>query len=199
MGTSRRSNAVGRRVRLLKPVFARSARGSDRLEGLLILAVGLLAVVSVAIVCVHVVADHDRLAASVAADARARHQVVATLRPDLPVPAGAEPAGGELTPVTATWPAPHGQVRRGVVEVGAGPALPQHVQVWVDQAGAQVAPPLTGAEAFTTAILGGVVWESVALLVLGGVYLLFRRGLDRHRARLWDRECERGGWQPKTT
>lgn len=199
MSTLRRSGVVARRVRLLKPIFLRSARGADRFEALLLLVVSLLVVVSVAVICRQVVADYDRLAASAAADARARHQVVATLRPDIPVPAGTGSAGGELTPVTATWIAPGGQVRRGVVDVGAGPALPRHVQVWIDQAGGQVAQPLSGAEAFTTAILGGLVWESVVLVVLGGGYLLVRRGLDRRRARLWDRECERAEWQPKTT
>lgn len=194
MSTLWRPGAVARRARLLKPIFARSARGTDRLEALLLLVVSLLVVVSVAVIGGHVAADRDRLAASAAADARARHLVVATVRPDIPVPAGSGLAGGELVPVTATWLAPGGQVRRGVVDVGAGPALPQHVQMWIDRAGGQVAPPLSGAEAFTTAILGGLVWEGVVLVALGGVYLLFRRGLDRRRARSWERE-----WRAKTT
>jgi hypothetical protein len=188
MSTLRKPSAVSRRVRLLKPAFLRSARGSGRLEALLALVVSLLVVASVAAICTRVVADYDRLAASVAADARSRHLVVATLRPDIPVPAASDSAGGQAAAVTAMWTSPGGQVRRGVVQVGAGPVLPQHVQVWVDQAGGQVAPPLSGAEVFTTAILGGVVWESVVLIVLGGGYLLLRRGLDKHRARSWDRE-----------
>lgn len=188
MSTLRKPSAVSRHVRLLKPVFLRSARGSDRLEALLALAVSLLVVASVAVICTRVVADYDRLAASAAADARSRHLVVATLRPDIPVPAASESAVGQPTAVTATWTLPGGHVRRGVVQVGAGSALPQHVQVWVDQAGGQVAPPLSGAEVFTTAILGGIVWESVVLIVLGGVSLLVRRGLDRHRSRAWDRD-----------
>lgn len=76
----------------------------------------------------------------------------------------------------------------GVVHLGAGPALPQQVRLWVDGAGAQVAPPLSCSEVFTTAILGGLVWESVVLVVIGGSYLLTRRAMDRHRARLWERD-----------
>ncbi|MEU0794108.1 hypothetical protein ABZ342_28915 [Amycolatopsis sp. NPDC005961] len=60
--------------------------------------------------------------------------------------------------------------------------------MWVDRAGRQVAPPLGGAEVVATAILGGVVWESLVLVVVGGVHLLLRREVDRRRARLWDRE-----------
>lgn len=190
---------MARHIRLLKPIFLRSARGTDRLEAALLLVIGLFVIASVAVICRQVVADYDRLAASSAADARARHLVVATVRPDIPVLAGSASAGGELVPVTATWLAPDGRIQRGVVDVGAGPALPQHVQVWIDRAGGQVAPPLSGAEAFTTAILGGLVWECVVLAVLGGLYLLLRRGLDRRRARYWNRECERGGWHSKTT
>ncbi|GLY40382.1 hypothetical protein Amsp01_064050 [Amycolatopsis sp. NBRC 101858] len=51
--------------------------------------------------------------------------------------------------------------------------------------GGQAAPPLRGAEAFTTAILGGLVGEGVVLVVLGGVYLLRGAGgsQKRHRCR----------------
>ena len=175
-------------MRLLKPVFLRSARGSDRLEAVVSVLLGLLVVASVAVICGRVVADYGHLAATAAADSRSRHQVVATVRPDLPVPSGAASAGGELTSVTATWVSPGGRVHSGVVHLGAGPALPQQVRLWVDGAGAQVAPPLSCSEVFTTAILGGLVWESVVLVVIGGSYLLTRRAMDRHRARLWERD-----------
>ncbi len=75
--------------------------------------------------------------------------------------------------------------------MGAGPGFPKHVEVWIDQAGQQVAPPLSGSEAFVTAVLGGVLWESAALAALGGVYLISRHLLDKHRARLWERALAR--------
>ncbi|MFI5590060.1 hypothetical protein ACIA5G_33785 [Amycolatopsis sp. NPDC051758] len=191
----RRVDDVVGRMRLFKPLFLRSARGPDRLEAVVALLLGLLVLASVAVICGRVVADYDQLTATAAADGRSRHQVAATVRPDLPVPSAAAPAGGGLISVTVTWVAPGGRVRSGVVRLGAGSALPPQVWLWVDGTGAQVAPPLSGSEAFTTAILGGLVWESVVLVVLGGAYLVTRRALDRHRARLRERDWlgRRGG------
>ncbi|WP_326948595.1 hypothetical protein OG439_07320 [Amycolatopsis sp. NBC_01307] len=141
MRVVRGSSAVPRRLRLLKPMVSRSGRMPDRLEAWVIALLGLLAAGSAAVVGVLSVVDYGRLAASAAADARARHVVNASLRPDIPVPAGR----------------------------------------------ATVAPPLSGSEVFITAVLGGVLWESAALAVLGGVYLIGCRLLDKHRARLWER------------
>jgi hypothetical protein len=172
----------------VKPIVSRSGRVSDRLEAWVIVVLGLLAAASIAVVGVLSAADYGRLAASAAADVHARHLVVAKLRPDIPVLAGRAPGGASgLKSVTAIWSAPGGQPRRGVVEVGGGAAVPKRVQLWTDQAGRQVAPPLSGSEVFITAVLGGVLWESAALAVLGGVYLISRHLLDKHRARLWDR------------
>jgi len=201
MRAVRGSGAVPRRLRLVKPIVFRSGRVPDRLEAWVIVLLGLLAAGSIAVVGVLSAADYGRLAASAAADAHARHLVVANLRPDIPAPAGRAPGSGAgapgLTSVTAAWNAPDGQPRRGVVEVGSGAVVPKHVQVWTDQAGRQVAPPLSGSEVFITAVLGGVLWESAALAVLGGVYLIGRHLLDKHRARLWERALAR--WRGDAT
>lgn len=155
-----------------------------RPEAWVLVVLGLLAAASVVVVGLLSAADYGRLASSAAADAHARHLVVAQLRPD--IPAGRAPgAASGLKAVTATWSAPDGQPRRGVVEVSGGVAVPKSVQVWTDRMGRQVAPPLSGSEVFVTAVLGGVLWESVALAVLGGVYLISRRLL--------------GWWPPNTT
>ncbi|WP_328649156.1 hypothetical protein OHS58_18395 [Amycolatopsis sp. NBC_00348] len=187
MRVVRGSSGVPRRLRLLKPMVSRSGRMPDRLEAWVIALLGLLAAGSVAVVGVLSVADYGRLAASAAADARARHVVSASLRPDIPVPAGRATGVADVASVMAIWSAPDGRSRRGVVQVAVGPVFPEHFQVWTDQVGRQVAPPLSGSEVFITAVLGGVLWESAALAVLGGVYLIGRRLLDKHRARLWER------------
>lgn len=173
----------------MKPIVSRSGRAPDRLEAWVIVVLGLLAAASIALVSVLSAADYSRLAATTATEAHSRHPVSATLRLDIPLPGrttgGA--AAADLASVTAVWNAPDGQSRGGVVQVAAGPVFPERVQVWTDQAGRQVAPPLSGSEVFLTAVLGGVLWESAALAALGGVYLISRHLLDKHRARLWER------------
>jgi hypothetical protein len=201
MRAVRGSSAVPRRLRLVKPIVSRSGRVPDRLEAWVIVVLGLLAAASIAVVGVLSAADYGRLAASAAADAHARHLVVASLRPDIPVPAGRASSGGtgvaDLTSVTAVWSAPNGQSQRGVVQVSGNSVVPKHVQVWINQAGRQVAPPLSGSEVFITAVLGGVLWESAALAALCGVYLISRHLLDKHRARLWERALAR--WRGDAT
>ncbi|WP_329048280.1 hypothetical protein OG738_38000 [Amycolatopsis sp. NBC_01488] len=197
----RGSSALPRRLRLVKPIASRSGRLPDRLEAWVIVVLGLLAAVSIAVVGVLSAADYGRLAAAAAAQAHSRHLVAANLRPDIPVPAGRAQGSGsgvaDLRSVTAVWSAPNGQPRRGVVQLGAGPVVPKHVQVWTDQAGRQVAPPLSGPEVFITAVLGGVLWESAALAALGATYLISRHLLDKHRARLWEHALAR--WRGNAT
>ncbi|SEO98416.1 Rv1733c family protein [Amycolatopsis saalfeldensis] len=191
MKAVRSSGALPRHLRLLKPIVSRSGRVPDRLEAWAIVLLGLLAAVSIAVVGVLSAAEYGRLAATAAAEARSHHLTVAKLRPDVPAPPGEAPGGGAgiagLRSVTADWSAPDGRPRRGVVQVARGPALPTQVPVWTDQSGRRVAPPLSGSDAFITAVVGGALAESAALAVLGGGYLVSRRLLDKHRARLWER------------
>ena len=184
---------MSRRLRLVKPIFIRAARGSDRLEAAVIVVVALLALASVVVVSALSVADYGRMAATAATQAHSRHRVVADLHPGIPVraAAGSGPTAPSLTAVVATWRTPSGHVQRGVVEVARGSAPPSHVAIWTDRSGRQVAPPLTGGEMFTAAVLGGVVWESTALVALGACYLLGRRIMDRHRVRQWERAWSR--------
>lgn len=196
------SGALPRHLRLLRPIVSRSGRVPDRLEAWAIALLGLLAAGSIAVVGVLSAADYGRLAATTAAETRSHHLVVAKLRPDLPAPPGEASGGGAgiagLMSVTADWSAPDGQSRRGVVQVAGGPAFPAQVQVWTDQTGHRVAAPLRGSDVFITAVVGGVLWESAVLAVLGGVYLISRHLLDKHRARLWERALARLGGNATT-
>lgn len=192
MRASRRSGAAPRKLRLVKPLFRRAARASDRLEAAIVVVVALLAIASVAVVGTFSVADYGRMESAVATQVHSRRLVIADLHPGSPVRTvaggGTEPS---LTAVAATWSTPSGHLQSGVVEVATGSALPRHVQIWIDQSGRQVAPPLTGVEVFIAAVLGGVLWESIALAALGGCYLLARRILARRRARQWERAWSR--------
>ncbi|WP_329065063.1 Rv1733c family protein [Amycolatopsis sp. NBC_01480] len=193
---------MSRHLRLVRPIISRSGRAPDRLEAWAIVLLGLLAAVSIAVVGVLSATDYGRLAATAAADAHSRHLVTAKLRPDIPLPPGEVSGGGAaiggLRSVTADWSAPDGQPRRGVVQVAAGPSFPAQTPVWTDQSGSRVTPPLGGSEVFLTAVVGGVLWESAILAALGGVYLISRRLLDKHRARLWERALARLGGNATT-
>ncbi|WIV59208.1 Rv1733c family protein [Amycolatopsis nalaikhensis] len=193
MRASRRSGAASRKLRLVKPLFRRAARASDQLEAAIVVVVALLAIASVAVVGTLSVADYGRMESAVATQVHSRRLVIADVHPGSPVhvAAGGGSRGPSLTAVAATWSTPSGHLQRGVVEVATGSALPRHVQIWTDQSGRQVAPPLTGVEVFITAVLGGVLWESIALVALGGCYLLGRRILDRRRAQQWERAWSR--------
>ncbi|MDT0381567.1 hypothetical protein RM572_22670 [Streptomyces sp. DSM 42041] len=108
--------------------------------------------------------------------------------------------GADTSRVPVRWTAPDGTVRSGSAEVPDGSRAGTSVPLWVAPDGSQTAPPAGAAMAalqsgICAALAGGAV---VALVCVAQATV--RGGLDRRRARQWEREWARvePQWRPRT-
>lgn len=162
-------------------------RGSDRAETVLLgaLIAGFLGIVPFA---AHA-AGNWAYAAS-AREARAQRavlrQVPATLL-QTPAHVTSYPGGGYApVGVDASWRAPDGQVRTGVLVPPPRAAAGSTVPVWVGLAGRLAAPPLRRAQAVTRAHLAeGAAIGALAVALIVACWLA-RRVLDYCRMAAWD-------------
>jgi hypothetical protein len=164
------------------------SRGSDRVE----LASRLLAVLvlSFALPMALVVATVAGTDAAQRADQQAatRTQVPAVLLADAAATFGAE--DGTLSVRTlATWHAPGGSRREGMVATSPVAAAGDTVRIWVDTDGERARPPLDGTGVASTRIVAGLVTFLLLGALAGGGHLLVCRALWRHRAHQWQQ-----GW-----
>lgn len=178
--------SVALRLRWYLRVFGRNAliRRSDRLEALSILAVvaGALFAIPTA---VHVGSvSYESTMRIVNEQARDRHSVDAIvvtgstgMSADLGGPAFVRVQWSEGTRLRTEQ-----VVSPGIVEAGAP------LTVWLNSRGQVVAAPLTAADAKVNSVaVSGTVWAMTA--VFGALAALaIRLGLDRSRARAWERE-----------
>jgi hypothetical protein len=156
-------------------------RGSDRIQvgaRALLLAL-LLAAVAVSLAVATAAATQTRDLAD--DQAASRHPVTATLLHDAVPPDGA----GSVASVVATWSAPSGGGREGVVHVRTAAEAGTTVTVWVDEDGAITARPLGDADVVARAVGYGVptLIGCSVLATLG--YLGVCALLDRGRMRRW--------------
>jgi hypothetical protein len=162
-------------------------RRSDRIQMIarLLVVLGFLTAPSVAVFVADATKSH--LEAVATAQAAERHQVRAVLLEDAVRPPGATYYEGAPAQVTAraTWAAPEGGTRTGVVLIRTGRRAGTAVPVWVDDGGSLADPPLDRTEISGTAL-------SMAALSLIGVplaawllYALLCAALDTHRQRRW--------------
>jgi len=163
-------------------------RTSDRLQYLArVLLAGVL-VTAPAVALAVATASYTQGRSEVAAQAVEREQVVAELLDD----AVAQQGGAEGAPpgarATAVWTAPSGVERTAAISVPARATAGSTVTIWVDQNGDRTNRPLsTGDVVARTFGIAVLTYLGIALLA-AGVYLLFRRQLDRSRSRRWGTE-----------
>lgn len=159
-------------------------RGSDRIQfaARVLLVVLVLAAVPVALAVATATATQTRSLAD--EQAASRHLVIATLQEDAAAADVADGAGAGA-PVAATWTAPSGAEREGVVHVRAAGEAGTTVTIWVDEDGDVTTRPLADADVVARAIGYSVptFLGTSALAALG--YLGVRRVLDRSRIRRW--------------
>jgi hypothetical protein len=111
--------------------------------------------------------------------------------PPVLVYTGARPTVG----APATWHAPDGTARTGLVQVEA-PELPgARVRVWVDRSGRPSDPPMTADELAQGQLQATVTFLVLALVVIAGLWYLVHRRLMAARYALWAKEWERIGPQ----
>jgi hypothetical protein len=87
----------------------------------------------------------------------------------------------------ATWTAPDGTARSGVVPAGPGARTGDRVIIWVDENGTPRAAPARRQPATRAVLTGGAVLLCLAA-GLGGLHRIGRGLLDRRRDRAWTRE-----------
>ncbi|WP_019854166.1 Rv1733c family protein [Actinopolyspora mortivallis] len=179
--------SVLRAVRLLRPGASPLARVSDRVEGVLLVFVVLLPVLSLPVSLVigsQTYAEQLRLARQ---QENTRTPVMAVLTEDA-VATVPRARGSTMTEASASWSSPDGRVRTGTVAVRAGARKWESVRIWIDAEGRKVPAPLTESAAFREASAAVL---SCWLAVLFGSTAVFwgtRWVLDRLRWRAWERE-----------
>ena len=163
------------------------ARGSDRVElaSLLLCALLVLLALPVAMVVGTVVGGDTSQQAR--EQASSRIQVEAVLLAAAPATAVSE-TGTLAVATPATWRAPDGSIREGSVLARLGARAGDRVRIWVDPAGQRTQQPLITSDVVTIALVSGLcTFLGLAVAAFGG-HLAVVRGLERHRARQWERE-----------
>ncbi|MGB3484263.1 MAG: hypothetical protein WBB07_18860 [Mycobacterium sp.] len=159
-------------------------RVSDRLEALTALAVLVLAVVAVPLAVEAGQQVYEARKQTAQHEALTRHSVDAEV---LTGSTGLSTDFDGTAFVRVQWREQTGVrtaqvITPGVLKTG------DRITVWLDQSGKVVGAPSTESDATVSAVAAGaVVWTAV---LAGSVIFAFaaRRGLDRSRARLWERE-----------
>ncbi|MPZ81796.1 MAG: hypothetical protein GEV28_15910 [Actinophytocola sp.] len=118
--------------------------------------------------------------------ARTRHETVATLIVD----ADAKPGGHRIaatgkSDVRAEWQLPDGSTQTGLVRANKGLKSGAEVEIWLDQGGRVVGPPVSSADAGLAAVMiAAVGWLTVAGL-LASCQVGLHHLLNRRRYRSW--------------
>lgn len=168
-----------RRWRIAR-VFGRNPllRSSDRIEALVVVAavvVSLVALPVVSVVGIAVYGARDRLATE---QARTRHAVMATVTDTKVANASVVQAmwhtatGEHFDPVRSDEP----------VRVG------DHLRIWLDDQGNQVAPPVSASSAVAVAVVSSLASLVLLVAAMTSLVAVARMRLDRARDAQWDRE-----------
>ncbi|WP_329269766.1 Rv1733c family protein [Streptomyces sp. NBC_01451] len=113
-----------------------------------------------------------------------RHRTSAVLTEDAGAPG---PGAYARTWALVRWTAPDDSVRTAEVRVVAGSRAGAGTVIWTDDQGRLVGAPPTPGQAVALSVFAGMLAASgVALFLLVGRRAV-RMGLDRHRARQWER------------
>jgi hypothetical protein len=89
---------------------------------------------------------------------------------------------------TVRWAGPDGRSHRDTLRVSTATDKGDTVPVWIDAQGRQVSPPLTHSQVVANAVTTGLLTVAGAAVLLGGVWYLLRRRLDRVRMDEWEAE-----------
>ncbi|GAB1510459.1 Rv1733c family protein [Actinophytocola sp. KF-1] len=170
---------------LLRPGNNPLVRDVDRVERVTVLACVALAVLLIPVALVVGALTYRGLTGAAAEEAATHHRTVAVLTEDLAAP-GARGYAGSTTPSAhATWRAPDGTARAGVVPVRGGMAAGDTVDVWLDETGAPTAPPMSTSDAVGTGIaVAAFGWLGAAGLLALACYGL-HTAFERRRMRGW--------------
>nr|WP_221472548.1 hypothetical protein [Amycolatopsis umgeniensis] len=171
------------------------ARVWDRIEAVILLGGVAVALLGVPLAAAAGSEAYATMMARSALETATRHSTTAFLLEDAP-PARVGVDGtpsAETASVAARWALPDGTFREELVTADLGASAGDGVTVWLDEAEAVVAPPVTPLDATSTGVGVGVGVWLIAVTLLAAGYLVARQLLDRARRAAWDREWERFG------
>lgn len=183
-----------RQLRWLLPGRGSLARGWDRIEGAVALAVLVLSLAAVPAAVLAGSNFHAREVVVAEAQRADRHPATATLLTPTAPDVVSEAGPVSVAPgVAARWRLTGGAERTGMVQAGPGLQAGATVPIWLNSAGDPVSPPMSDVTVAGLAIgLGALTWAAATLALLL-VYWAVRGVLDRLRAAGWSREWERVG------
>lgn len=188
--TSASNSLLRRWGRLIWPFQNPLARGTDRLEGAVLIVVLLAALLLVPVMLVVGSLVRADLLASSEREATTRHPATAVLLENAPVSStGGYPAAvGGKSYVLARWTRPDGGTAIAPVPAAQRLKAGAKVDIWLDRSGRLVDRPLSRADADAGGALVALTGWLTAMvgltLTATGLHLL----LVRRRSRAWDRE-----------
>lgn len=162
-------------------------RRTDRIEDAAAVLLCGIGVVLLVIAAVLGVMAHGSVAARAASEGAQRSTVQATVTriPDLP------PADDDVSPgsrrVLASWTAPDGTPRSGLVSAPIGAEPGAQVPLWTDRAGTVVRAPVSPLAAGLVGGVVGVLAALLGLLLVYGGWRLVRLVTWRRNAAVWER------------
>jgi hypothetical protein len=160
-------------------------RSSDRLQVLArVLLVSLvLAAVPIALAVATATGSQTRAVAD--AQAASRHRVTATLVEDAGPPTDRGEYALPVVAVSATWAAPSGAARHGIIDAPARLRAGSIVRIWVDAHGDVTTRPLDDSDVVARAVFHSVTTFLCVTGVAALGYVGSRRAIDRSRMRRW--------------
>jgi hypothetical protein len=180
---------LGRLIRRWWPDRNPVRRGWDRAEAVIVaaLVVAFLAGTPVTAMAANSWA-HGIAQRVQQAEEGAWRQVPVVLSTDAIRPGANTDPAEVMSEVRATWTAPDGAHRAGVVLAPPGTPAGHQVKVWMDQAGDLTGPPLLNHQVGEQAALAAVMASLLLGLLLLCAGLATRRVLDARRMAAWDAE-----------
>ena len=164
-------------------------RRSDRVEGILVAIVSLIALIALPFAMMIGSADISSETAASDTQLQSRHQVTATVLATAAQPAasvGDSAPIANTTRVNAVWQPPNSAQRTGVITVPSASAVEgATTDIWLDDTGKQTTAPLTHADAVTNGVLVAAFSWLCAIGLLAGAFWVARRVLDRRRSARW--------------
>ncbi|ASR35937.1 hypothetical protein BAY61_14025 [Prauserella marina] len=165
-------------------------RLSDRVESAALVAAVVIPLLALPFVAAVGSDSYAREIAVAQQQQRTRHEVEAVLLTDAPATQrNTGTAGtGPTVSARAEWSLPDGSRRTGMVPARAAAPAGTTVEIWLDETGRPVPPPMSrGVIAWNAFAVSLTVWIGVVLLS-GLLFVALRHALDRGRYHRWQSE-----------
>jgi len=168
-------------------------RAGDRLESVALLAAVLIVLLALPFAGLLGSETYAGQSQEAQVQAATRHSVTATLLEDAPeeVTSARGTVAGGTANVVAAWTLRNGTPVTGTVVADKGSTAGSEVEIWLDQDGAVVSPPLRSDIVMANAIgVAAFAWFGVVALSAIG-FSLVRWAFNRARYARWERDWER--------